>query len=173
MAKTRRRKRQRGGRNFVAIPFSASVALLTLADNTAVVAGLTAVLGEDLYVISVDGLWALRGAAGGEGPVYVGYAHGDLTVTEVKEALEAEVTDPDDLIARERARRPVRRSGIFPVLGSAPEVLKHGEAVRTPCKFSVGNDHALNLYAMNVSGATLTTGQIVECHGTIFGRWQR
>ncbi len=166
------RKRSSRGRNFVAIPFQTALTLGTLADLTAFITSTVSGFGEDIYVLSVDALWALHTHTAGEGPISVGLAHGDLTVTEIKENLQAEMTDPDDIIAKERSRRPVRKSGIFSGLNTE-EALANGEQIRTKVKFSVGDGHNLNAWAFNQSGAALTTGTVIQVIGTIYGRWQR
>lgn len=173
MAKTKYKKYKTNRKGFVAIPFSTQLSLSTLADDTVLSSSLfISAFGEDIFIISVDAHWALRITAN-ELPVEVGFAHGDLTDIEIKENTEAELTDPDDIIAKERARRPVRRVGVFSVGGVTDMVLNDGVKIRTPIKFSVGNDHVLNFWAKNISGATLTTGAFVELNGTLFGRWQR
>ncbi len=168
----RRSKSRRRDPNFVAIPFADQLALGTLnADTVVKVQPLT--FGEDLFVLSVDVAAALRDGVATEGPLEVGLAHGDLTVAEVEENLQAEVTDPDDIIARERSRRPVRRLGTFPGL-STHEVIHGGEPLRLPCRFSVGDGHGLSFWAANRSGSALTVGAAnLRFHGTIFGLWQR
>ena len=168
----RRRKRDR---NFVAIPYSVGLTLSTLANN-AVEAGPLVTFGEDLFVVSVDMTAVTRGLTADEGDfLEVGTSHGDLTDTEVEETLQAELTDPDDIIARERARRPVRRYG-FMIRTDADGIhsaLEQGKMVRRKHMFSVGNDHSLNVWVGNRSGSQLTTGAVTNVVGTIFGRWQR
>ncbi len=111
--KPHNRKRKRD-RNFVAIPYTAQLALSTLGDGTVLASGtFSANFGEDIFIVSIDGNWAIAVLTAGEVPIEVGYAHSDLSVSEIKEALEAELTDPDDIIAKEHARRPVRRAGQF------------------------------------------------------------
>ncbi len=172
MAKRRRGRRSRRGK-FQAIPFQQALALSTLADDTVLgVALIGANLGEDYYALSVDAQWAIRDLTAGEGPILVGFAHDDLSVSEVNEAITAEVTDPDDIIAVERSRRPVRKSGVFPVQNTH-EVLNDGKTIRTKLKWSIGNDHNLNCWVRNASGAPLTTGAILEITGTLYGNWQR
>jgi len=163
--------RSRRNRNFVAIPFLANITVATLANDTLLSAAILT-LTEDLFVMSIDAQWQLRGVTVGEGPVGVGFAHGDLSDTEMLEALDASAPGPDDIIAIERARRPVRRSGFFPAI-TADEVLDNGITVRTKCKFSVGDGNSIDVWVVNRSGATMTTGALIKCSGTIFGRWQR
>ncbi len=165
------RKRSKRRKGFQAINFSGALALSTLADDT-VLSGGFFTLGEDFFIISMDTLCALRGLTAGEGPIHVGFAHGDLSVGEVEEALQAEVTDPDDIIARERGRRPVRPFGVFPGLNTN-EALNDGVPLRKKIKLSIGDGHIPSFYAANRSGAALTTGAIIEFVGTLYGRWQR
>jgi len=172
MSKNKRYTRKRD-RNFVAIPFQVSWALVTLGDGTVILqSSLSANFGEDIYIISMDVTFSILGLTVGEGPISIGMSHGDLSLTEVSEYLDSEMTDPDDIIAKERGRRPVRRMGAFSGV-SANESLFNGVPKRYKILFSIGNDHALNLWARNLSGAALTTGATVKCQGTIFGRWQR
>ena len=99
-------------RNFVAIPFQTKINVGT-PNNGDVVSVAAFTLGEDLFHISVEGSWTRIGGTAGEGPILVGYAHGDLTDIEIGEALDASLSDPDDIIAKEKSRRPVRRAGNF------------------------------------------------------------
>ncbi len=178
----RRQYRRTGGRrgraryrsNYVAIPFDQELNLATLADEGVVANGLFgATFGEDIFIVSVDAQWTRKlGTPGDEGPLLVGFAHGDLTPAEIVESLSAELTDPDDIIAKERARRPVRTAGAFNFL-AIEETLNDGMMVRTPIRFSVGDGHTLDFWAMAHDPAGLTTGGIVHVHGILYGRWQR
>ncbi len=170
------KKRNKSGKNrrhFVAIPFSNAMALGTLADETVQATGLTPVFGEDIYIISVDITAIIRDLTGGEVPLYIGLAHGDLSVGEILEALNAEVINPDDIIARERARRPVRKIGGFADGIGVNLSLNDGRKIRQKVGFSVGEGFSLDVWIKNQSGATLTTGAILEIDGVIYGRWQR
>ncbi len=169
--KKRSRKNRKG---FVAIPFNASVALATLADNTVLATNMFGSnYGEDLYIISVDATWHIDALTDGQGPIPVGYSHSDLTVAEIGEALSAELTDPDNIIQKERARRPVRRAGAFQGKVGGNETLNDGNLIRTQIKFTVGNDFQLQFWAVNRSGAVLTTGATLRINGTLYGRWRR
>ncbi len=167
----RRRKRRSNGR-FVAIPFEVSITLSTLGDNTVLSSTiLSNNFARDIYLISVKAYWSMSGNTSLENPIAVGFSHSDLSVTEISEALIAEVSDPSDIIAAERARRPVRRTGQF----AGPDVnqmLADGRLVRTGLKFAVTDGKQLSVYAVNRSNAALTTGTVIHCSGTIFGRWQ-
>ncbi len=171
-ASTRANHRRARGRNFQPIPFTAAVDLSTLADDTVLLTDVIPSFGEDYYCVSIDCSWATRDFTAAEGPIEVGFSHGDLSVTEVEEALDAAVTDPDDIIAREHSRRPVRRAGIFSVTLES-ETLNQGDPIRTPLKFSIGNGHALKFFAYNRSGGALTGTNFVVIGGTLYGRSQR
>ncbi len=156
------------------IPFDVQFALATLGSDI-VLKNDIVTLGEDFFWLSIDCTWSIQSLTAAQGPIGVGVAHGDLTVSEIGEALDATLADPDDIIARERARRPVRRAGMFRVnLNDEPEVLNDGRAIRTRTKFSVGDGHTLSLWARNQGGSALsTTSPVIECQGQIYGRWQR
>ncbi len=166
-----RPRRRRRNRNFVAIPFVQQLALVTLSDG-AVLSAAVMTLGEDLFVISADCTFSLRDATATEGPITAGFAHGDLSDAEISEHLSANLTDPDDIIARERARRPVRKFGSFPGILSE-ETLNHGVPIRRPFKFSIGDGHTFDMWAYNQSGAALAGGTFLEAIGTLYGNWQR
>jgi len=173
MPKRNRRYKRSRKKNFVAIPFNTAITVgAPVADAVVAVDALGNDLGEDLYLISLDAAWSIRDHTVAEGPLQVGVAHGDLSVTEIAEAINAEMTDPDDIIQKERSRRPVRKAGAFAGL-SSEEVLENGAMVRTKCKFSIGDGHNLSLWVINSSGATLTTGTLINIIGTLYGRWQR
>ncbi len=173
MPPKRNYKRKRNPKGFVAIPFSESLALSTLADNTVVKGSLLAgSLGEDLFCLSTDMQISMRDATPGQGPIFVGIAHGDLSASEILEAIDASLLDPDDIIAKEQARRPVRKLGYFSV-GAESERLNQGVTKRTKMRFSIGDGHTVASWAVNRSGATLTTGNVLRFTGTLYGRWQR
>lgn len=170
MAKRRRGKRRRG---FVAIPFSGDITLATLANSGVIMEDLLgSQLSEDLFCISVDICWAIKDLTAGEGPIDVGLCHNDLSVSEVAECLDVDLSDPDAIIERERARRPVRRSGKFSGVATE-QTLNDGKEIRTKMKFTVGNGHCPAAWARNRSGAALTTGAIISYDGTLYGRWLR
>jgi len=168
-------------RNFVVIPVAGSLALDTLADDTVLSVDLTGSLGEDLFVISTDLDWHVRGLTAGQGdPMTVGIAHSDYSDVEIREAVDGTFTSPDELIEKEQTQRKVRKSGSMvsmagdnthTELNFAPFFQKW--SARTPARWSVGNGLALSGWIWNRSGGALTTGAILEFDGNIYGRWQR
>ncbi len=170
MAKRKRKLKNR--RNFVAIPFNGSQGLATLADDALLTAAIIAAFGEDIYCISMDIQAGLRDFTAGQTPIRFGVAHGDLSIAEIDEFNVAELSDPDDIIQKERSRRPVRKIGAF--WGSEDNVqFNGGKMTRVKLGFSVGDGHALNMWVKNQSGAVLTTGAVLEFDGILYGRWQR
>ncbi len=168
MAKGRRKGSYRT--RLVVLPINAQITLSTLADGIIITADMIAALTEDFYLLSVDLSWALLEATAGEGPLQVGVAMGDLTVSEILESVTASPTGPDDIIAIERGRRPVRLSGAFSGLNTE-EVLDDGHMIRTRCKFMLYDGKSLKAWVLNRSGAALTTGSLVRVTGRAYGRW--
>ncbi len=173
MGNKKMKRYRKNRRNFVAIPFTLSQGLSTLADDALLEIALTAVFGEDIYIISVDALIQVRDFAAGDTPLRFGYAHSDLTTGEIVEALDAELINPDDIIQKERARRPVRKVGQISAASEDSARFNNGNMKRTPIKFSVGEGFNLAFWIRNQSGQTLTTGAVLEVDGIIYGRWQR
>ncbi len=175
----RRRKRDR---NFVAIPFSASLALLTLADGASLSTDITSsTFGEDLFAISVDLSAYIQALTAGEGdPMTVFVAHSDYSEAEIVENLDVSFVNPDDKVGQEQSRRLVRKVGVMRPEGGAgthTEMQMIGRfgsrIVRQGLKFSIGNGFSLGAGVRNRSGSNLTTGSILRVDGTLYGRWQR
>lgn len=171
MPKRRRSRRKRGG-GFIAIPFNATLSLSTLNANLGLSTDLLgSQMAKDFFAISADVIWDRRAGVADEGPLQVVLVHNDLSDAEVVEALDAEVTDPSDIVARERSRRPVRRAGAFSGIGT-DEVLNDGKAIRTTLKFSVNSGHQVAAVIINRSGANLTGNMTLVIAGVLYGRWQ-
>ncbi len=153
------------------IPFTEATALSTLASVTVITGTSLPVSDNEYRVLSVSNLWSLRGMTPSEGPIVVGYAHGDYSVTEIKEALEAEtMMTRGDKIAAERGNRLVRRVGIF--TGQVEDdTLNDGRPIRTRLNWVVPVGKTLNAFAYNQSGATLTTGAILVQNGKATIKW--
>lgn len=170
VALAKRRPRRRAKVNWVVSRVNMSLGLGTLADNTALKAALCS-LGPGSYrchwthfegFISIDGLTV------GQGPIVVGVALDDYTVTEIKECLEADPTGTD-LIEAEKSRRKVREWGIF-VGANAQEWLNNDATMRKHrIKFTDEGGSSPDLFAYNDSGAALTTGATIVVNGKLYG----
>ena len=167
-ASTRKRIRDR---NFVAIPFSHSRVLPSTA-NDAGDSQAILTFGEDIFIMSADVSLVVNGTVG-EGPLIIGLHHGDLSITEVIENLDADLTDPDDIIQKERARRPVRMLGMLPMVNAEQALGLPGERRRLKFRFTIGDGHSLNLFTINKSGATISSSPVIDLEGLLYGRWRR
>ncbi len=152
------------------MPITADLVLSTLANGVVVATNLTTFGLTKVRCISADLSWSLNGATALEGPIVVGLASGDLSVTEIAEKLDAAPTSRSDRVQMEQGGRPVRSSGRFPVL-SSNEVIDNGNMKRTKCPWFVDEGIELLVWARNKSGATLTTGAIVRVQGTLYMTW--
>ncbi len=165
-------KRRRSNRNFVALPVNDGITLATLADNAVIKNTSPAILTEDLYMISTEIVVSLQGITVGEGAIIFGMADNDLTVAEIAENLTTDQLDPNDIIARERARRPVRVLGIFSA-EVANRALNSGMPLKKRIKLTFGSAKGFCFFAFNRSGASLTTGAVISIDGVLYGRWLR
>ncbi len=167
MAHGKRRKRYNA--NFVVIRFSSTITLSTLASNTVISASMFSGELNDraVHLISADAYWAVRGATAGEGPIIVGYAHSDYSVAEIQECLTSNALDTGDMIAQERTKRLVREAGQFSNVGT-DQVLNDGRPKRTKIGITTPTGFDYSVWAWNKSGATLTTGQVVEVSGKAY-----
>ncbi len=162
-------KKRRG--RVIAVRVHVEFALSTLADNTVLSTNLfqDSVEGNTLYMISADLVITARGITAGEGPILIGCSDDDYSVTEIKECIEADNLDLSDQIQMERARRKVRIWG--QTAGAATdEVLNNGNIKRYRMRIMSQLGHNLSLWAMNLSGGTLTTGQVLVVTGTAYLR---
>ncbi len=163
-------KRKRG-RGFRAVPFTIQLATGALAAETVIA---TNCFGSnstrDSYIVSVDYLASIRDHVAGEGPLEIGFAHSDYTVTEIKEALEAGASfDPGNKVTQEQARRLVRSSAQFSGAASFDELFD-GRSHRQTIKFMVSQGFNLAFWIKNRDGAALTGGGIVEISGKAYMR---
>ncbi len=152
--------------NLRRVRVSPSIALGALASGVAVASGLTGAAPNSYRCISTSMVWALELGTANEGPITVGYAHSDYTVTEIKEALEAAASiDPGKKIEQERANRLIRIVG---TISSDEERLNDGRPVKTRLNWLIAPGDEVNAFAFNDSGASLTTGSILHPMGSVW-----
>ncbi len=146
---------------------SAAVTLATLGSLTALASALWSGSTGALRVMSVKASWSLLALTSNEGPIIVGYAYGDYTVTEIKEAIEASTAiDLGNKIAQEQANRLIRIVGTMGDEGQ--DDLNNGDPITTKLNWRFNAGKALNIFAYNDGAAALTTGAIVHHNGTIW-----
>jgi len=155
----------------MAWPVNEQISLGTLADEV-VVSQTLLNLEQQAWISSADLTWALREFTAGEGPIQVGLAAGSLTVTEIKEGLEASPSSQSDVTANEQAKRRIRDAGSFNGSG-AIEVLNDGKPIRSKIRWMAGmNAMDVDFWAKNRGGAALTTGAVIEVTGKVYGTWR-
>ncbi len=170
-----KRRKGRSNASFEVLPYNTQQALSTLALDTALITNVTGTLVDPLYVISMDYKVAIRALTPTEGPIEIGVCHGDYTVAEVIEALNAgqSITGRGvNKIEQERRRRQVRSLGFFSG-ETADDALDDGQTKRVKLGWTIGTGKTLNVFEINRGAAAgLTTGAIVEWSGKVYGRWQ-
>ncbi len=115
--------------------------------------------------MTLDGTWTIQDLTAGEGPITVGFAFDDYSVTEVKECLEIGASiNLGDKIAQEKANRLVRIVGTF--VNSDP--LQNGMRIKTRLNWAVPNGHSFIIFAYNESGSALSTGAFVNFQGDLW-----
>ncbi len=160
--------RRSGRRSFPLRPVRSTPAqaLSTLAAVTAVTTGLTGVADGAYRLVSVDMIHSMVGLTAGEGPITVGYAHGDYSVTEIKEWMEATAAiSTGNKIAQEQSGRLIRRVGEFVGTNSS---LNDGMSMKTKLNWLIAIGDVVNLFAYNNSSGALTTGAIQNASGTLW-----
>ncbi len=133
-------------------------------------ANLTTLGSTKFRVVSADIYWSYAGHTAAEGPLEVGIANGDLSVAEVAECLDSNPTSQSDIVAREFARRPVRRSGVFDGVATIAS-LNDGKSIRTKLNTILDEGTELKAWIKNLDASALTTGTLIKINGAIYGYW--
>lgn len=128
----------------------------------------TPFLDPGVWAIRTKLLWSTNNFTVGQGPIEVGICHADYSAAEIEECLEAQgAWKESDKIEQEKARRLVRRVGVFP-LRSSGEALNQGMPVYTTLNFKIEEGATITLWMKNLSTTEgLTTGGIVSINGTM------
>jgi len=152
--------------NLRTVRTSTELPVLTLATDTAKTVGLTGVSANRYRVKSVHATITAIAMTSGDGPLTVGYAHSDYSLTEIKESLEAfAAIDQGDKVAQEQANRLVR------IVGSIAEfsqVMNDGKPIKTKLNWLIGIGDEVNLFIFNENTASFTTGCVVNCQGNLW-----
>ncbi len=165
------RHKKRSSKRFVVLRMGTGLPLLTLADNTVVKQDVQSVdFDNEIWLSSSDIQISLRGATPGEGPIMVGFAHGDYTVAEINEWYTSTNFLSADMVEQEQGRRKCRDIGTLAVIASS-ESLNDGKAIRVKIGIKIQSGQNLSFWARNSSGASLTTGSVIEFNGKLYGTW--
>ncbi len=150
--------------NLRGVQSSPQLALGGLLANIAIVGACYGNADGAYRIMSHTATWSIANHTAGQGPIVVGFAHGDYTVTEIKESLEsAGSISIGDKIANERTNRLIRRVGTFDG-ASTEETLNDGRAIKVRLNWAIPIGTNLNLFAYN-DGGDLTTGTILHVNG--------
>ncbi len=164
MAKKPQRRRRQF--NLRKVHITPAQALSTLAGVTVLTTGLTGTADGAYRCVSVKGIHSILGLTAGEGPVTVGFAHGDYSVTEIKEAIESALSiSVGDKLAQEKANRLVRVIG---EISAAEPMLNEGMPVSTKLNWFIPIGKVISLFAYNNNSGTLTTGAIQNFSGDLW-----
>ncbi len=149
-----------------------NVVLTTLAATTVVASQFEETVNEKTFISSLVAKWSLANftKAVNDGPIKVGVAHSDYTITEIEEWIENTGSwNQGDLVnSREIGKRLIREIGVFeaPVDAAAIVVLNDGKPIHTKLKWLLLQGQTLDLWAYNMgSSALATTAPIVACEG--------
>ncbi len=125
---------------------------------------------QECFLISMDVNMSLGTHIAGEGPLFVGVAHGDYSEAEILEWFQqSNGLSTGDLVTREQAKRLIREIGVFSGVGTE-EVMNDGKKIRVPLKFRLQDGVNLNLFTVNLSGATLTANSQINAVGKIYAK---
>ncbi len=145
-------------------------ALGTLGSATALVQGLTGSSTISYRAVTIKATWTITGLTEGEGPIVVGYAHSNYTVTEIKQAIEAAAAiSPGLKVEEEQANRLVRIVGVFS--GQANRSLNDGRPIKTRLNWLIpagSSGTEINQFAYNDGSGALTTGANVRVNGDMW-----
>ncbi len=167
LAKRGRRK------SLVPVKFQIQLTLGALVNDGAVAVATVGTLQQDFDIVTTHMVIAMRDHTAGEGPIEFGIAESQYTVAEIVEALDASPLSQYG-VEQERSSRKVRTAGQLPgLLGE--EALNDGNKIKVKLfvkAFGNDNTNMMQFFAVNRSGATLTTGTAVEVTGVHWGRWK-
>ncbi len=151
------------GFNLRRVRLTPEVALGSLLTDTVIANTMVPAAVSSYRCVTTKGTWTLSALTAGEGPITVGISHGDYSVTEIKEALEANsAIDPGDMTEQERANRKVRVIG---TMTGANASLNDGRPIKTKLNWFIGVGSHINFWAYNESVSTLTTGANIKFTG--------
>ncbi len=167
-------KRGRRGRStkFVVLNNDPTITVGTLADATVKRQDSILTLAQDFHCVSMDIDAQMVAHTAGEGASYFGVAQGELTVTEIKEAVEAQPLHEFDIPAIEHAARKVRLVGGFSGEVADEELAKEG-TVRVKLNWRVPSGKNLPVvFLLNRSSEPWTTGTLIKNQLKYYGYWK-
>ncbi len=143
----------------------------TLAGSTAILSANVDAVNERTWVSSMSATWTMSGytVADNVGPIEVGVAHGDYSLTEIEEWIELNTGwDETNLISREVATRKIKRVGVFeaPPGGGLGAAVLYDRTIRTKLGWILTQGQTIQYWAYNMgTGAVATTLPNVHVRG--------
>ncbi len=131
------------------------------------------------YLISADLTWTWSEVTDGNGPIDVGVAHGDYSVTEISEWFNSASFSQSDKIEREENARGrfIKQAGTISATarGGATAAtnagqLANGAVKRLKLGFLIEDGGTVNIWARNADAVLLATGSILRASGKVWYR---
>ncbi len=125
-------------------------------------------VGAAYRIKSMKATWSMENMDILDGPVIVGYAHGDYTVGEIKECIESGGSIVlGNKIVQEQANRLVRIVGTFsPGVDQADVTLNDGKPITTKLNWLITVGQTFNLFVYNDGSAAIETAtKVVKING--------
>jgi len=127
---------------------------------------------ERIRVVTADLSFILADLTATDDGAEVGLAHGDYTVAEIEECLEAQgAVDQGDKIANERSNRLVRSIGVFtdpPGATGGGSRLNGGLQIKTRLNWVLTTGDVINVWIRNGSLTIYSTGASILCQGNLW-----
>ncbi len=170
MTMAARRRRRRAVVRMVYLPFDVTIVLGTLVNDGSAASALQT-LTQDFDIYGMRSTVTFSDVTAGEGPIEAGWAQAELTAAQIVENRNASPTSQWDVTANEQSKRKVRVFGRSS--GDANDSLNDGKPIWRKMFLKIPSGKPLaDLWVINRSGATLTTGQQVHFAGSVVGRWK-
>ncbi len=149
-----------------------TIALLTLAEDTAIKFGSGITIAEDFRMLKAEVFAFVEGLTAGDGEgLMIGIANGDLTVTEIAEAIIVDgPVNRNDRVKTERAERFVKVFGLLNDLQHFFSGENGGRQMNVKPRWTFSNPEGWDFFIYN-AGSALTTGATAKLVGTYYGLW--
>lgn len=157
------------GKGTIGYLANVSDALGTLASQTVLKSDVTVSPEDDFRLLKTETYMSESGGTAGEAVLF-GIADNELTITEIKECLEAEPKDRNDAIGNERALRAVFPIGVIS-LGAAGNAPQFMEPIVTKPRWTFSDTEGWCFFYYNFGPAALTTGSIISLLTKFYGVW--
>ncbi len=165
----RRRNSRRNMRNYLKGNVNESLSLGTLAQGALVSDLWDESVNEKSICTSIKCTWSLDNLTGSQGPIEFGVAHSDYSDAEILEVISNTGSwDSGDKISQERAKRLVRKIGVFVSEENAGTIdvrFNDGRSVRTKLNWKLATGDTLRMWALNKGSQLSSTVPVVICEG--------